>query len=105
MASLKATVGTFFNRKFDKNGMATKEKIPFLPKTLAKLVFMTDGESVEHAMKAHCNELESISNKVTELETGNTGVAGTKSFENMDAYLNALKDGSANPNAIYVVKD
>ena len=105
MASLKVTIGTFFNRKFDKNGMVTKEKIPFLPKTLAKLVYMANGESVEHAMKAHCNEIESISNKVDEIESGETGVAGTKTFESMDDYLKALEDGSASHNAIYVVKD
>lgn len=105
MASLKATIGTFFNRKYDANGMATKEKIPFLPKTLAKLVYMTSGESVEHAMKAHCNELDKISEKVTKIENGESGAAGTKTFENMEAYKAALADGTASANAIYVVKD
>lgn len=105
MASLKVAVGTFFNRKFNSNGMATSERIPFLPKTIAKLVYMASGESVEHAMLAHCNELDSLSTKVTKLENGESGAAGTTVFNSMEEYQTALQNKTASPNAIYVVKD
>lgn len=86
----KIRFGTFFKRKVDENGKVSnkpEDKIPFFPKTLANLVFKSDGTTVEETLNT--------------IAKG----AGTQEFESMDAYRAALADGSALEDAIYVVND
>ena len=86
----KFSIGTLLNRPKDAQGLVGTEARGFLPKTLAKLVFMSDGKSVE----AEVNHLNA--------RLDNMGVATTE-YDSMEAYQNALDDQAADPDAIYVV--
>lgn len=100
--ALKVSVGLFKKRVMDTLGSFTEEKIPFLPKTLAKLVYMSNGESIEHAMQAQNVTVTNLKNDVDKISVGDMNL---KSYPTMEAYKAALEDGSASASAMYIIED
>lgn len=93
----KFSVGTLIKKVFNAAGEVSNETNIILPKTLAKLVFMSSGESVEHAMEVHCKEINELTNTVENM------TVSMKTYDSMEEYKQALADGTALPQCLYIV--
>ena len=107
--ALNVVSGLFKKRKVDALGRITDEQVPFLPKTISKLVYMMNGESVEHAMQVQNTKISKIDDTVVELNTRLdnffNGDIKFGSFESLDDYKSALESGDALATSIYVIND
>lgn len=101
------------------------ESVPILPTTLARLVVMPDGKTVNEAISetddkigdAVTNQIQPISNKVTNMEQtlqtienkvtnieNNGSGAKIKTFDTMAEYQAAQSGGQIQPGEIVVIK-
>lgn len=100
--SLNVIAGLFKKRKVNDMGMITNEKIPFLPKTLAKFVYMGNGESIDHAMQVQQKKTTDLS---TTLENVVKGDMTLSSFPTFATYEAALQDGTADNTKMYIIEE
>lgn len=82
--------GLIVKRPKDTTGLVTEQKVPFLPKSLASLIYTSTGATVESEITRLDNRLNNMS-------------VYTKVYENMDAYNAAIADGTAQPDGLYIV--
>ena len=93
----KVSIGSFFRRINNTNGTIGKETQLFLPKTLAKLVFLAGGRSVDSAVNEHDAAITRLDTRLNNMSVF------TKEYESMEAYRAALAEGSAQPDGLYIV--
>lgn len=110
LEGMKVSIGTFLKKKLGPLGVLSGEKIPFLPKTIARAVFMSDGESVEHAIRHHCNDISDINDDIKDLnndmdkvKSGELGAGNAKAFKTLDEYKEALDKGVVRAEHICIV--
>lgn len=96
---MKVAIGTFFKKNLNKvSGTLDGSKIPFLPKTLAKLVYMGDGKDME-------TKITETDTNVDKLIKGEIGVSSNNSYDTFEAYKADLDAGKISAKTVCVIKD